>query len=224
MATILTKAYDIPLDRKDVVFKDVPASMSTKKNISALANAGITLGFSDNTFKPYSAITRQEFAGLFSRTLNRDLNKHGFQFIPEDYLDWERPKTVWLTEQQGNEQEQLLLQKINGYRAVTGVHKLTIHNRLDKMATLINRIATLYIPKGNYPTTDSILYKQLFGETITVPIDAFAALGPLDEAFDSSIVSFSPNLLNPEQYEIGISFGQHMDGSEGFVIMLTPSF
>lgn len=224
MAIILTKAYDIPLDRIDYNFKDVPATMSNQKNISALANAGITVGYPNQTFKPYSAITRQEFAGLYARTLDRDFNKYNLQFIPEDYLEIPRPKTVWLTEQQGNEQEQLLLQKINDYRTENGVHKLTINNRLEVMSTLISRIGTRFIPMGDYSTTDSILYEQLFGEKLAVPIDAFAALGPLDEAFNSSVYSFSPNLLNAEQYQIGIEFGQYIDGSEGWIIMLTPSF
>jgi len=165
MAIILTKAYDIPLDRFDVGFKDVSPNMPSNKAISALSHGGIAHGYEDWTYRPYASITRQEFAAFFARTLNKEFNRMSLQFVHYDDVTLQRVKTVWLTEDELNKKEEELANLINVARVEKGLSALKLNDRLSEMASIKTRIF------AKYPSEYSDkfyyyeeLYEYLYGE------------------------------------------------------------
>lgn len=69
MSKILAEGYKLQ-KTKDVSFTDVPSSSGYKDYISALANANITTGYDDNTFRPNINLSRQHFALFMARMLD----------------------------------------------------------------------------------------------------------------------------------------------------------
>jgi basic membrane protein A and related proteins len=69
MASFLARGLDLaPSD--DITFSDVPPTSTHAAGISAIAAAGITLGFPDGTFRPAGNVTRGQMASFLARGLD----------------------------------------------------------------------------------------------------------------------------------------------------------
>jgi basic membrane protein A and related proteins len=69
MASFLARALDLP-PSDDITFSDVPPTSTHAPGISAIAAAGITLGFPDGTFRPAGNVTRGQMASFLARGLD----------------------------------------------------------------------------------------------------------------------------------------------------------
>ena len=67
MATFLTRALD--LEAGEATFDDVAHDDPHAEGISAVAEAGITIGYDDNTFRPTEPVTRGQMATFLTRAL-----------------------------------------------------------------------------------------------------------------------------------------------------------
>jgi len=69
MATFLTRALGLA-SSGSAAFTDVPADFVHAPAISAVADAGITTGYADGTFRPQDKVTRAQMASFLARALN----------------------------------------------------------------------------------------------------------------------------------------------------------
>ena len=68
MAILLAKAFNLkPTSSSNNAFMDLSPSMAAYAYIMPIINANVTVGYGDNTFKPYNNITRAEFAAFLAR-------------------------------------------------------------------------------------------------------------------------------------------------------------
>jgi len=223
MAIILTKAYDMPLDRFDVRFKDVPATMPANKAISALAHGGISFGYEDWSYKPYASITRQEFAAFFARTLNKEFNRMGLQFVQYDDETFQRLKTVWLNENELNQKAEELVSLINESRVKKGLSALKLNDRLSEMASIKSRIIAKYPSEYSdktFPYED--FYEHLYGEEVIGEMKERFTVGSVEYAFSSvSVESINEvSMYTSEQKEIGIGMAQLINGSYQWLVIV----
>ena len=70
MAMLLSRVVELDYHKTKPYFKDVPESLWSFEEISALTAAGIMKGYEDGTFKPYNPVTRGETAALIDRIIN----------------------------------------------------------------------------------------------------------------------------------------------------------
>jgi len=70
MAILISNAFNLEKGNTKVKFSDVSQNVTGNEQIYKLANAGITVGYPDKTFKPYNPITRAEFSVFLARELN----------------------------------------------------------------------------------------------------------------------------------------------------------
>jgi hypothetical protein len=223
MAIILTKAYDIPLDRFDVRYKDVSPGMPSNKAISALAHGGISYGYEDWTYKPYASITRQEFAAFFARTLNKEFNRMSLEFVQYDEVTHQRVKTVWLAEDELNKKSEELVNLINEARAKKGLSALKLNDRLSEMASIKTRIFAKYPSEYSdkiYPYED--FYEYLYGEKVIGEMQERFTFGSVEDAFSSvSVKAINETYMyEPEQKEIGIGMAQLINGSYQWLVIV----
>ena len=213
MAIILAGAYDIPLDRFDVGFKDVSSTMSSKPAINAVANGGVTFGYEDGTFKPYASITRQEFAAMLARTLNKEFNPMGMGFVHYDEDTLQRVDVNWLTAQELDGMEKELFDIINGVRKNKGFQPLKLNERFQEMAGLKARASARYPFEEYVMQTD--FYEVMYGEKLTVEYKQRYSSGTVESAFrDVSTKSMNvPYAFEAAQKELGIGVAQQMDGT-----------
>ena len=219
MAIILVGAYDIPLDRFDVGFKDVSSKMASKPAINAVANGGIAFGYgyedrySDHMFKPYASITRQEFAAMLARTLNKEFNPMGMEFVHYDEETHQRVDVNWLTAQELDGMEKELFDIINSVRKNKGYQPLKLNERFQEMAGLKARATARYPYEDHVMQTD--FYEVMYGEKLNVEYKERYASGSVESAFRTvSTKSMNvPYAFEAAQKEIGIGVAQQMDGS-----------
>lgn len=69
MAVLISHAYHLT-DNGTNHFQDVTTGMTGYKEINALADAGITSGYSNHTFAPYKPISRAEFSVFLAKAEN----------------------------------------------------------------------------------------------------------------------------------------------------------
>lgn len=68
MAILLAKAFNLtPTTSTTSIFVDLSSSMAAYPYILPIIEAKVTVGYGDNTFKPYNEITRSEFAAFLAR-------------------------------------------------------------------------------------------------------------------------------------------------------------
>lgn len=67
MAILIQKAFNLPVPVTASTFTDVTQSMASYDAIRAIVGARVTLGYGDQTFKPYNSMTRAEFAAFLAR-------------------------------------------------------------------------------------------------------------------------------------------------------------
>lgn len=80
LALFIDRAFGEYLpNSSDIEFKDVPKSFNAYKSIKKLAQAGITTGYGDSTFRPNETLTRAHLATFMYRTVQYLENK-GFNF------------------------------------------------------------------------------------------------------------------------------------------------
>ncbi|HZG71135.1 MAG TPA: S8 family serine peptidase [Chondromyces sp.] len=75
MAILISRAYDLPSAKMTNPFTDVSAKMAGSKEILALAEAGITTGYTATTFAPHKYITRAEFSAFLAKAENPEFLK-----------------------------------------------------------------------------------------------------------------------------------------------------
>lgn len=221
MAIILARAYDIPLDRQDIPFKDVSSTTTGKKEISAMANGGITFGYEDGTFNPYKAITRQEFAAFLARTVNKEFNPMRMQFVQYDPETLQRIKTTWLTEQQLEAMETEMIELINNARKKKGYEPILINERLQEMAGLKIRAMAKY-PSDERAMDIYKFYEDKYGEKLNGDYSERYANGSVESALQRilSQAMNEPYLYDASRKEMGVGVAQEMDGSFTWVISL----
>jgi uncharacterized protein YkwD len=213
MAIILAGAYDIPLDRYDVGFKDVSSTMPSKPAINSMANGGISFGYEDGTYKPYASITRQEFAAMLARTLNKEFNPMGMEFVHYDEGTHQRVDVDWLTTQELDGMEKELFDIINSVRKNKGFQPLKLNERFQEMAGLKARAS------ARYPYEDHVMqtnfYEVMYGEKLNVEYKERYASGSVESAFRTvSTKSMNvPYAFEAAQKELGIGVAQQMDGT-----------
>jgi hypothetical protein len=70
-AALLVRAFELKNDPSVVkTFKDVKPGKWYSATVEVVAENGLMSGYSDNTFHPYSPISREEIAVIFTRILN----------------------------------------------------------------------------------------------------------------------------------------------------------
>ncbi|TFE04040.1 S-layer homology domain-containing protein [Jeotgalibacillus salarius] len=75
MAKIMAEGYDLS-SGKDYSFSDVASGHWANDHISRIANAGVTTGYQDGSFKPENKLQRQHFALFMARLLNESFRDH----------------------------------------------------------------------------------------------------------------------------------------------------
>ena len=83
MATFLAAALDLPDGEHD--FVDVAAGTTHEAAIAAIATAGITSGYPDNTFRPGSPVFRDQMATFLATALDLDPVDPDFLDVPLDH-------------------------------------------------------------------------------------------------------------------------------------------
>ncbi len=213
MAIILAGAYDIPIDRLDVGHKDLPSTMTSKPYINAVANGVVAFGYEDGTFKPYASITRQEFAAMLARTLNKQFNPMGMEFVHYDEETLQREDVDWLTVQELDVMEKELFDNINNARTEKGFQPIKLNDRFQEMAGLKARASARYPYEEYVMQTD--FYEVMYGEKLTVEYKERYASGTVESAFNTvSTKSMNvPYIFEATQKELGIGVAQQMDGT-----------
>ncbi len=84
MASFIARALD--LEEADETFPDVPADFVHAGAISAVAAAGITVGFPDGTFRPAESIMRGQMASFIARALDLEEGEETFPDVPADFV------------------------------------------------------------------------------------------------------------------------------------------
>lgn len=74
MAAVLVRAFKLK-GTSAAVFKDVPSTYWASASIQTLVANKITVGYTDNTFKPASFLTRSHFAIFIARILNPEFRR-----------------------------------------------------------------------------------------------------------------------------------------------------
>ncbi|MGN4124844.1 S-layer homology domain-containing protein [Lysinibacillus sphaericus] len=73
MSLMLIRAFKLPLEEKVAegtrLFKDVSSNDFGANFVQSIVRAGITTGYSDGTFKPYTGLTRSHMAAFLSRAM-----------------------------------------------------------------------------------------------------------------------------------------------------------
>lgn len=213
MSIILAGAYNIPLDRLDVGFKDVSSTMSSKPAINAVANGGVASGYEDGKFKPFASITRQEFAAMLARTLSKEFNPMGMEFVNYDEETHQRVDVDWLTTQELDGMEKELFDIINSVRKNKGYQPLKLNERFQEMAGLKARASARY-PYEDY-VMQTNFYEVKYGEKLNVEYKERYASGSVESAFRTvSTKSMNvPYAFEAAQKELGIGVAQQMDGT-----------
>ncbi|OKL37340.1 S-layer homology domain-containing protein [Domibacillus mangrovi] len=70
MAILLTNAFDLK-ETGAITFSDVSSSMKAYDSIKRVVAAEIAFGYGDNTFKPDSDVTREQFSAFLNRALQK---------------------------------------------------------------------------------------------------------------------------------------------------------
>ena len=84
MATFLARALE--LDEVPSEFPDVPDDSPHVDNIGAIADAGITQGFTDGTYRPRDFVTRGQMATFLAEGFDLEPGDTSFPDVPEDYV------------------------------------------------------------------------------------------------------------------------------------------
>jgi hypothetical protein len=213
IAIILVGAYDIPLDRFNVGFKDVSTNMPSKPAINAIVQGGIAYGYDDGTFKPYAPIIRQEFAAMLARTLSNEFNERGMEFVHYNEDTLQRVDVNWLTAQELDGMEEELFDKINSVRTEKGLQPLKLNERFQEMAGLKARALARY-PHEDY-VMQTNFYEVMYGEKLNVEYRERYTGGSVESVMKSVSTEFMniPNAFEATQKELGIGVAQQMDGT-----------
>ena len=83
MATFLTRALDLP--DGEVSFSDVSDTHTHAASIAALAEAGISVGYDDGTFRPEASVTRGHMATFLTRALELPDGEATFSDVGPDH-------------------------------------------------------------------------------------------------------------------------------------------
>lgn len=221
MAIILARAYDIPLDRRDIPFKDVSSTTTGKKEIDALFNGGISFGYENLYFKPYAKITRQEFAGFLGRTVNKEFNPMYMEYVHYDPDTLQRVKPTWLTEQQLNAMETEMIASINNARIKKGYEPIVLNEGLQDWAGLKIRAMAKY-PYDERMKDIYKFYEDKYGEKLNGDYTERYADGSVESALQQILSQAinEPSLYDASRKEMGVGVAQEMDGSFTWVISL----
>jgi uncharacterized protein YkwD len=220
MALILTRSYQIPLDRSDVGYKDVSKSFHSQKQISALSHAAGSIGPYDGTFLPNLKVTRQEYAAYLARLLERNLNPMGHQFIPDDEYELDRPSIKWLTPSELTSEKEKMILLLNEKRNEKGLSPFTIDEKLNHLTNIKSR------GFAKYPNTDHAFnfieefYKAEFGVKLKGTIDEVIASKDIEYAINHLIENpMNRNIIFSSNYEkIGVGLAQDIDGTFEWVM------
>ncbi|WP_394188546.1 S-layer homology domain-containing protein [Paenisporosarcina quisquiliarum] len=222
MALILTRSYQIPLDRSDVGYKDVLKTFHSQKQISALSHAAGSIGPNDGNFLPNEKVTRQEYAAFLARLLERNLNPMGHQFIPDDEYELNRPPTKWLTPKELAIEKAQMILLINKIRKEKGLSPLTIDEKLNHLTHIKAR------GFAKYPNTDHAFnfveefYEEEFNKKLKGTIDEVTASNDVEFAIDHLIGNpmNGEHILSSKYEKLGVGLAQDIDGTFDWVLFL----
>ncbi|TSI07375.1 N-acetylmuramoyl-L-alanine amidase [Lysinibacillus sp. BW-2-10] len=93
MAYLLTSAFKLS-STNEVYYVDLPPGNGAAQAVKNVTNAGITVGYPDNTYRPNSNITRVEFALMLARALNPNFQIKPSQPTPEPKPEVGQPEPV----------------------------------------------------------------------------------------------------------------------------------
>lgn len=222
MALILTRAYHIPADRREIGFKDVPDTLSSKTAISAITLAGATLGYTDGTFRPHEKITREHFSVFLARLLERRFNPMGHQFIPDDELTLDRPPVEWYTPEEIAVQENEMISLVNMKREEARLPDLQENDQLMHLTNIKARAFSEYPDTRHAFALVEDFYFDEFGvkpsgtfTEIVVSKDANTAFN-----FAMSVPEYKKAILSSENEKIGAGLAQDIDGGLHWVLFI----
>jgi len=225
MAQILTRAYKIPTDRRDIGFKDVPKSINAKDSINAIVLGGASMGYEDGTFRPYEKITREHFSVFLARLLERQFNPMGHQFIPDEELDLDRPEVKWHTEDELAIQENEMISLLNSKRKDAGLFALKADEQLMHLANIKAR------GFSEYPNTDHAFalfedfYESEFGKKPSGSINITEVVGAKDFPTVLNNIMSTPEykhaLYSKNNVKIGVGAAQDIDGTFQWVLFIS---
>ncbi|UCZ52841.1 N-acetylmuramoyl-L-alanine amidase [Bacillus shivajii] len=166
-AAFLTRAYDMESIQSRVSFRDVPKSHFAYDVIGELSSSGVTVGFTDGTFRPDENITRRDFAVLLARTIYPELRR---EYTPPRFQP--NPNTI-ATAEVVNAPDGLNIR--TGPGASYGVlEKLTNHTKVRVLDTVNNWAKLDYKDGVAYASLSYLQVKSttdlapLLGKTIVV--------------------------------------------------------
>lgn len=67
MASVLARAYELDAEAEEPPFDDVPAHHPHAEGITAVAEAGVAVGYDDGTYRPDGTVTRGQLASFLDR-------------------------------------------------------------------------------------------------------------------------------------------------------------
>lgn len=222
MAMILTRAYQIPTDRRDIGFKDVPDSLISKAQINAITLGGATLGYEDGTFRPFEKITREHFSVFLARLLEKRFNPMGHQFIPDEELDLNRPPVKWYTQEEIAIQENEMISLVNAKRKEAGVPALQVDEQLSHLTNIKARAFSEYPDTRHAFGFITDFYQIEYGVqpsgTFTEVVSSGDAASAIRFAMATSM--YKNALLSRANEKIGVGLAQDIDGQFHWVIFV----
>ena len=222
MAIILTRAYQIPTDRRNIGFKDVPDSLSSKAQINAITLGGATLGYGDGTFRPFEKITREHFSVFLARLLEKRFNPMGHQFIPDDEFDLNRPPVKWYTKEEIAVQENELISLVNTLRKEAGVPPLQVNEQLSHLTNIKARGFSEYPDTRHAFTMIDEFYQVEYGIKPTGTFTEVVASGDATSALNYAMGTpeYKNALLSRANEKIGAGLAQDIDGQSHWVLFV----
>jgi hypothetical protein len=161
-------------------FPDVPKDLWARPYINDLAKRGIMKGLPDGTFKPYSTVTRGEFAALLQKAFEQQPKSKAPNFKDVSDKFWALPAI----------EESAETDFLRGYPK--GIF------RPNQPITKVEVLVALASGLGLTPTTASKAVVQTYKDAAQIPR---YAVGKLNAATKAGLVVNYPNpqLLNPNR-------------------------
>ncbi len=119
VATMLSKAFNLPIESGNPMANDVPNHHWAKEEINAVMKKGFFGGYADGSFRPEKPITRSEIASLFTRAyeLKHSGDRSFFKDVSESYWAYSPIQAVAANDIAGGYSDNTFRPKNNATRA-----------------------------------------------------------------------------------------------------------